>query len=228
MTVSVPASQANPAHPAAAAAAGSRTPRRASVDAALADIRLILAAQAVEGEPLNRATLAQVSQRLEALAAERHLFPASEFPAPGAGASESSTRYRLNPDDGDDDVALYLNAINPGKTTVPHNHTTWAVIVALSGAELNRVYRRTDDGLRPDRADIEQVREVVVEPGQAIAFLPDDIHSIHVFDGAPTLHFHLYGRPLETLSGRIGIRPDTGEIINYNASQMTPSVEVRT
>ncbi|MFJ1298975.1 cysteine dioxygenase [Pseudomonadota bacterium AL_CKDN230030165-1A_HGKHYDSX7] len=228
MTLSATAAQAAPAVRPATTAAVARTPRRASVDAALNDIRLILAAQAVAGEPLNRATLAQVSQRLEDLAAERHLFPAGEFPAPGPDASESSTRYRLNPDDGDEDVALYLNAINPGKTTVPHNHTTWAVIVALSGAELNRVYRRTDDGARPDRAAIEQVREVVVQPGQAIAFLADDIHSIHVFDGAPTLHFHLYGRPLETLSGRIGIRPETGEIINYNASQMTPSVEVRT
>lgn len=207
--------------------AQSPTTRRASVDAALADIRLILAARAAGGEALDRATLAQVSRRLEALAAERHLFPSEAFPAPAPGARESSTRYRLNPDDGDDDLALYLNAINPGKTTVPHNHTTWAVIVALSGAELNRVYRRTDDGATAGVARLEQVREVLVEPGQAIAFLPDDIHSIHVVDGGPTLHFHLYGRPLETLNGRIGIQPETGEIINYNASQLTPSVEVR-
>lgn len=207
--------------------AQSPTARRASVDAALADIRLILAARAAGGEALDRATLAQVSRRLEALAAERHLFPSEAFPAPAPGARESSTRYRLNPDDGDDDLALYLNAINPGKTTVPHNHTTWAVIVALSGAELNRVYRRTDDGATAGVARLEQVREVLVEPGQAIAFLPDDIHSIHVVDGGPTLHFHLYGRPLETLDGRIGIQPETGEIINYNASQLTPSVEVR-
>lgn len=207
--------------------AQSPTTRRASVDAALADIRLILAARAAGGEALDRATLAQVSRRLEALAAERHLFPSEAFPASAPGARESSTRYRLNPDDGDDDLALYLNAINPGKTTVPHNHTTWAVIVALSGAELNRVYRRTDDGATAGVARLEQVREVLVEPGQAIAFLPDDIHSIHVVDGGPTLHFHLYGRPLETLDGRIGIQPETGEIINYNASQLTPSVEVR-
>ncbi|OXC90945.1 cysteine dioxygenase [Achromobacter sp. KAs 3-5] len=176
---------------------------------------------------LDQLARADGARRLEALATERHLFPSEAFPAPAPGARESSTRYRLNPDDGDDDLALYLNAINPGKTTVPHNHTTWAVIVALSGAELNRVYRRTDDGATAGVARLEQVREVLVEPGQAIAFLPDDIHSIHVVDGGPTLHFHLYGRPLETLDGRIGIQPETGEIINYNASQLTPSVEVR-
>jgi hypothetical protein len=39
----------------------------------------------------------------------------------------------------------------------------------------------------------------------------------------PTLHFHLYGQPLETLSGRIGVEPETGRVVNYNATQFTPS-----
>ena len=43
----------------------------------------------------------------------------------------------------------------------------------------------------------------------------------------PTLHFHLYGQPLETLSGRIGIDLATGEIVNYNATQMKPGQEQR-
>ncbi len=201
--------------------------RRESIDAALADIRRILAARTAAGERLDRATLGLVSERLQRLAEQRHLFEPGDFPPPAPGAGQSSTRYRLNPDDGDHDLALYLNAINPGKSTVPHNHTTWAVIVALSGRELNRVYRRADDGSQPGRARLEQVREAVVEPGAPIAFLPDDIHSIHVQDGPPALHFHLYGRPLETLDGRIGIRPESGEVIRYNASEMSPSVEVR-
>lgn len=191
--------------------------RRRGVDAALNDIRAILA-----GAEVNRETLARITTRLEALAAQRELFAAEDFPPPEG--KESSTRYRLNPDDGDDDIALYLNAIKPGKSTVPHNHTTWAVIVALKGQELNRVYRYFR---REEPVLLELDREVVVQPGQTIAFLPDDVHSIHVDGGSPTLHFHLYGRPLETLEGRIGIDLETGRVINYNASQMSPSVEVR-
>ena len=38
---------------------------------------------------------------------------------------------------------------------------------------------------------------------------------------------NLYGQPLETLSGRIGIDLATGEIVNYNATQMKPGQEVR-
>ncbi len=197
--------------------------RRRQVQDALADIRGLLAAA-----PLTRDLLARVTERLEQLAEQRALFPATDFPPPALGQGVgASTRYRLNPDDGAGEPALYLNSINPGKTTLPHNHTTWAAIVALSGQELNRVYRRSDDGSQAGRATLEQVREVVVQPGQPVSFLPDDIHSIHVTGDEPTLHFHLYGQPLETLSGRIGIDLATGEIVNYNATQMKPGQEQR-
>lgn len=197
--------------------------RRQQVQAALSDIQHMLG----DG-PVTREGLAAVTARLEQLAQRQELFPVSDFPppAPGQGVG-ASTRYRLNPDDAPGVPALYLNSINPGKTTLPHNHTTWAAIVALSGQELNRVYRRSDDGSQEGRATLEQVREVVVQPGQSVSFLADDIHSIHVTGDTPTLHFHLYGQPLETLSGRIGIDLATGQILNYNATQMKPGQEVR-
>ncbi|WER48355.1 cysteine dioxygenase family protein [Cupriavidus sp. WKF15] len=191
--------------------------RRKAVAAALTDIRRLAA-----GQP-DRAALDAIAARLQALAGQRELFTREDFPPPVDTASGASTRYRLNPDDGDDAAALYLNSINPGKTTIPHNHDTWAVIVAVEGREFNRVYRRTDDRSDPTVAQLEIERELTVEPGTPIAFLPDDIHSIHVIGDAPTLHFHCYGRPLETLTGRYGVRPETGEIVNYNATQMQPS-----
>lgn len=197
--------------------------RRQQVQAALSDIQRLLG-----DSPVTREGLAAVTARLEQLARRQELFPVADFPPPAAGQGVgASTRYRLNPDDAPGVPALYLNSINPGKTTLPHNHTTWAAIVALHGQELNRVYRRSDDGSQEGRATLEQVREVVVRPGQSVSFLPDDIHSIHVTGDTPTLHFHLYGQPLETLSGRIGIDLATGQILNYNATQMKPGQEVR-
>lgn len=197
--------------------------RRQQVQAALSDIQHLLG----DG-PVTREGLAAVTARLEQLAQRQELFPVYDFPPPASGQGVgASTRYRLNPDDAPGVPALYLNSINPGKTTLPHNHTTWAAIVALSEQELNRVYRRSDDGSQEGRATLEQVREVVVQPGQSVSFLADDIHSIHVTGDTPTLHFHLYGQPLETLSGRIGIDLATGQILNYNATQMKPGQEVR-
>jgi predicted metal-dependent enzyme (double-stranded beta helix superfamily) len=196
--------------------------RRVAVDQALTYIRGIANTQ-----PLDRAVLARITARLEKLAEQAELFTGADFPPPapteGVGAS---TRYRLNPEDGNDDLALYLNSINPGKTSIPHNHTTWAAIVAVQGQEENRVYRRTDDGSDPAVARLEVKHEVTVQPGTPIAFLPDDLHSIHVIGDRPTLHFHLYGRPLETLSQRIGVNLETGAVVNYNATQLKPGKAV--
>lgn len=193
--------------------------RRAAIAQALTDIRRITA-----GATVDRAKLAAIVSRLEQLAAIKALFTRADFPPPATTAGVgASTRYRLNPDDGDEGIALYLNSINPGKTTLPHNHTTWATIVAVEGQEQNRIYRRTDDGSNPAVAHLELAREVTVEPGAPLAFLPDDIHSIAVIGDTPTLHFHLYGRPLETLTRRFGVDLATGAVINYNATQMEPS-----
>lgn len=193
--------------------------RRAAVAAALADVRQLL-----DGGAPDRAALAAITARLEALAAQKALFTRADFPPPEAGQGVgASTRYRLNAADGDEGLALYLNSILPGKTTQPHNHTTWAVIVAVEGQELNRLYDRTDDGSNPAQAQIRLAREFTVEPGASIAFLPDDVHSIHVVGESPTLHFHLYGKPLERLTGRIGIDPVTGAVTNYNRAHFEPS-----
>jgi len=188
--------------------------RQAAVTALLDHVRHIVAKQGV-----TRAALDAISERLQALAVDHtELFSAADFPPPQAGSGDTSTRYRLNP--GEDGFALYLNSLLPGKTTIPHNHDTWAVIAALDGEELNRVYKRTDDGKDPERATLDLEREVVVRPGTPIAFLPEDIHSIHVTGVTPTLHFHLYGRPLETLSGRLGYELDTGRVVRYNTTHM--------
>jgi predicted metal-dependent enzyme (double-stranded beta helix superfamily) len=189
------------------------TQRQEAVQALLVDARRIIGEQGVTREALKA-----LSERLLELATHRTLFDAADFPPPQPGSGDTSTRYRLNP--GEDGFALYLNSLLPGKTTIPHNHDTWAVIAAIDGAELNRLYRRLDDGRDPDRAQLELAQEVVVRPGVPIAFLPDDIHSIHVGGAEPTLHCHLYGRPLETLTGRLGFETDTGLVVRYNATHM--------
>lgn len=190
--------------------------RQAAIATTLQRIREIERQQGI-----SRASLQAISAVLQELAAHRELFSFADFPPPQAGSGATSTRYYLNhagadADTDKDDIALYLNSIIPGKTTFPHNHDTWAVIVAVSGQELNRLYEREDDGSDPDHARIRVTRELVVQPGTPISFLPDDLHSIHVQGDTPTLHFHLYGRPLDTLTGRIGIDPQSGRILNYN------------
>ncbi|WP_197341234.1 cysteine dioxygenase [Ralstonia solanacearum] len=191
--------------------------RDTAVRQTLAAIRAIAAQDGI-----THASLARIAERLQELAAQEALFPLDAFPPPPSGDADASSRYLLH-QEADQSFALYLNAIHPGKTTPPHNHTTWAVIVALEGEELNRVYTRTDDGSDPERAALALSREVVVRPGTPITFLDDDIHSIHVVGDRPTRHFHLYGRALETLTGRIGFDLATGRVLNYNRNYMRPT-----
>ena len=189
--------------------------REHAIQQTLAAIRAIAAQDGI-----TRASLTRIADRLQELAAQEALFPFDAFPPPPTDDADASSRYLLH-EDSDKTFALYLNSINPGKTTPPHNHTTWAVIVALEGEELNRVYTRTDDGRDPERATLNLSQEVVVQPGTPIAFLDDDIHSIHVLGNKPTRHFHLYGRALETLTGRVGYDLATGRVLNYNRNYMS-------
>ncbi|NPT39552.1 cysteine dioxygenase [Paraburkholderia xenovorans] len=188
--------------------------RTEAVRLALEVVRRIVGKQGID-----RNSLVRIASEIGALATQTELFSAEDFPPPERGGPHTSTRYRLNAGD-ESGLAFYLNSILPGKTSIPHNHDTWAVVVAIEGEELNRVYERTDDRSDPDHAQIRVAREVVVRPGEPIAFLPDDIHSIHVAGERSTRHFHLYGRALELLTDRIGIEPDTGRIVRYNATHM--------
>jgi predicted metal-dependent enzyme (double-stranded beta helix superfamily) len=169
---------------------------------------------------VTRAALAEIEAEMQKLAARPELFPSAEFPPPPPG-EKSSRRYLLRQDP-DGRFAMYLNALNPGNETRPHNHTTWAVVVAVEGQELNRVYRRTDDGSEPGRAHLELDREVMVEPGHGIALLPDDIHSIHTTGERPTRHLHMYGLALELLDGRLGFDLENGTVQAYNRAFLRP------
>lgn len=170
---------------------------------------------------VTRDALDLIKAELLRLAAQQDLFPAPEFPPPPHG-EKGSKRYLLQ-EDPDGRFAIYMLALNPGNSTKPHDHTTWAVVTAVEGQELNKVYRRTDDGAAPGQASLELVREVMVEPGTGIALMPEDIHSIHTAGTASTRHLHCYGLALERLDDRQGFDLEAGTVQPYNKAFMTPT-----
>lgn len=190
--------------------------RTAAVAASIGRIREIESSMGV-----TRPALERIREELMALAAQEQLFPTSEFPSPPNG-EKGSNRYLLQ-EDGNNRFALYMNALNPGNATKPHDHTTWAVVVAVDGQELNKVYERMDDGSDPERCDMRVAEEIMVEPGRGICLMPDDIHSIHTVGTRPTRHLHMYGLALEKLDGRRAFDDTTGEVSYYNKNFMKPS-----
>jgi predicted metal-dependent enzyme (double-stranded beta helix superfamily) len=164
------------------------------IDAAVADIRTIEARDGV-----TRSSLAKIRQRLIQLAARTDLFTERDFPPPAPGGARSSCLYRLA-EDADYRFALYANSSLGGYATPAHNHTTWAVIVGVSGEELNRFYDRTaDNGVR-------EKGQHLVRQGSGVSFMPEDLHSIHI--DAPLLNFHMYGLALEQLHRREFYKPE--------------------
>ncbi|MBV9189273.1 MAG: cysteine dioxygenase [Betaproteobacteria bacterium] len=161
--------------------------RNQEIEAAVADVR-----QIEKKDGVTRASLEKIKQRLMRLAARQELFTSADYPPPQPGSKRNSCLYRVS-EDTDHRFALYVNSSDGNYGTPAHNHTTWAVIVGVSGEELNRFYDRVDSGVK-------EKGNAVVKQGTGVAFMPEDLHSIHI--EAPLINFHMYGLALEELHQR--------------------------
>jgi predicted metal-dependent enzyme (double-stranded beta helix superfamily) len=163
--------------------------RDREIDATISHIRAIELREGV-----TRESLGAIQMRLMQLAGRTDLFTLQDYPPPEAGTKRNSCLYRLHEDPAHR-FALYANAARGDYASPTHNHTTWAVIVGVTGGdELNRLYERTPDG------GVREKDQRVVRQGSGVAFMPEDLHSIHI--DQPLLNFHLYGLGLEQLKHR--------------------------
>ena len=190
--------------------------RAAVVSEAMTRIRTIV------GEDPTIATLKQAAGVLGKVAAREELFPLSDFPATAPDNAGKANRYLISKQP-DDSFALYLNTVRPGRDNNPHNHTTWAVLVAIEGKQENRSYRVVDRA--EGRAKLELVATQEVSKGNPAVLLGHDIHSVHCIDDSLVRQFNLYGRALETLTDRVGYDLKTGDVVNYNRTHMVATVE---
>jgi predicted metal-dependent enzyme (double-stranded beta helix superfamily) len=187
--------------------------RSLQVEELIADTRKIL-----DAAPLDRAAIDAIRTRILEIAAQKELWNEANYPSPPEG--EQQNRYLIGQEEGG--ISLYLNVLRAGKKIPPHNHTTWACIAAVEGVEHNTFYDRLDDGSDPGRAQIQQRDTIVVEPGAAIAMLPDDIHSVEIKGDQIIRHLHFYGRPLESLDQRL-----TFDIVNGTCKIMRMAVKTK-
>jgi len=93
----------------------------------------------------------------------------------------------------DHSLSVVLAALLPGRELPPHNHKTWALQVGIESEALNLTWRRTDDGSRPGHADLEEAGRLCFGPGDVLAFMPEDIHSIVNASSRLALSLNLYG-----------------------------------
>ncbi|MBS0222102.1 MAG: hypothetical protein JSR91_15310 [Proteobacteria bacterium] len=183
-------------------------------------------ARKIEQAGITYATLGQIGDQLAALARRAELFPQEEFPlGPDGGI------YRLS-EDADHRFALYASAGGAGKKVPPHNHTTWAIIAGVHGAERNVVYDRLDNGARADLVQLREApaKEKTLRRGDVISYMPEDFHHIETPAGAgDALHLHFYGLSLEHLPDRVSVDLATGTAKRFMAKAkiLTPLLSVQ-
>ncbi|WP_119166259.1 cysteine dioxygenase family protein [Algihabitans albus] len=156
---------------------------------------------------LTREKLSVIKEDLHALSQKTELWREADYPAPNEG--EQQNRFLIAQESGEG-LSLYLNVMRPGKKIPPHNHTTWACIAAVEGAEHNTIYDRLDDGSVEGEAQLRSREMIELKPGHALALMPDDIHSVEIKGERPIRHLHFYGRPLETLTERVTFDVEAG------------------
>ena len=183
--------------------------RRTAIENALAKIREI---DRTEG--ITEASLEHIKGVLLSLAERKDLFSEADYPPPAQDGT--SNFYGLSVDD-DDRYALYLSVGRKGRETPPHNHTTWAVIVGMSGEEENRIYERIDGDREQGRAELRLKESRVLRAADGLAYMPDAIHSIHVISDEPTRHFHMYGKALAALPDRVQFDTASGTYKHFPA-----------
>src|SRR5882757_5248557 len=187
---------------------------------------LVDEAKRIEKAGVTTASLDKIGGLLSSLAGRADLFPQDEFPlGPDGGI------YRLS-EDPDHRFALYASAGGAGKKVPPHNHTTWAIIAGVHGAERNVVYERLDNGAQEGVVKLRDApaKEKTLRRGDVICYLPDDFHHIETPAGAGTaLHLHFYGLSLEHLPDRVSVDMATGAAKRYMAKAkiLTPLLTVQ-
>ena len=82
--------------------------------------------------------------------------------------------------------------------TPVHDHRAWGLVGVYEGRQREKVYRRVDDGSRPDFADLQQVAENILAPGDITTLLPPELgfHMIETISAEPSISIHVLGNDI--------------------------------
>jgi predicted metal-dependent enzyme (double-stranded beta helix superfamily) len=110
--------------------------------------------------------------------------------------TEQGFGVHLLHEEADHTLAIFAISWLPGRGAPPHNHGTWAVVAGVDGMETNTFWKRLDDGSRAGYANLVYNGEKAFGPGEVIAMLPHELHSVTNETEAVTVSLHIYGKHL--------------------------------
>jgi predicted metal-dependent enzyme (double-stranded beta helix superfamily) len=138
------------------------------------------------------AIIAQLSPLAERVALSKDWLKPEHY----ACDEEQGFGVHLLHEEPDHTLAIFAIAWLPGRGAPPHNHGTWAVVSGVDGQETNIFWKRRDNGARPGYAEVDWNGEKEFGPGEVVAFLSHEIHSVENRTGAVTVSLHTYGKHL--------------------------------
>ena len=101
----------------------------------------------------------------------------------------------------DPDLCIFTMVVPPERMTKVHNHLTDGWVGLVQGAQVERKFRRRDDGARPGYAELELVAADPIGLGELTPLKhPDeDIHQVLTSSDVPSVSLHVLCNDLGTV-----------------------------
>ena len=141
----------------------------------------------------RRDTIARLKPSFAALLADSTWLHA-DFRQPVAGKFVQYAIYRAE----DATLSVMAMVVPAGVATPVHDHRAWGLVGVYQGRQREKVYRRLDDGARPNFADLQQTAENILSPGDVTTLVPPegDIHMIETISAEASISIHVLGNDI--------------------------------
>jgi predicted metal-dependent enzyme (double-stranded beta helix superfamily) len=165
----------------------------------------------VAREAPGRGRLDALRQPVEALLADPGWIT-EEFRQPVPGTTATWAVYRSQ----DPDLCIFTMVVPPLNATKVHNHLADGWVGLVQGGQIERQFRRFDDGARPGFADVRQVEEHAIRLGEITSIeMPDaDIHQIVTTSREASVSLHVLCNDLGTVE-RQTFEPEEQRATNF-------------
>jgi predicted metal-dependent enzyme (double-stranded beta helix superfamily) len=138
----------------------------------------------------TKALLKHLKPKVEALAQSPDLLARVDKTIDAA----QGFSFNLLHEEPDHSLAVSLFSWSPRFATPVHDHRTWGIVVGVIGDEVNVFYRRNDDGQTDGHAELSQLSEISLKPGEALLLMPDIIHAVRNDSDEVSVSLHVYGK----------------------------------
>lgn len=149
--------------------------------------------QVVASSEDRRDTIARLKPGFATLLADSTWLHA-DFRQPVARKFVQYAIYRAE----DASLSVMAMVVPSGVATPVHDHRAWGLVGVYQGRQREKVYRRLDDGSRRDFADLQQIAENILSPGDLTTLLPPegDIHMIETISAEASISIHILGNDI--------------------------------